>query len=553
MKNTLRMILVLVLAAQASLAQLSSEAWREDLQVLAETLREKHRNPFHHVARQDFDNAVATLERRLPELEEHEIIAEFARLVALLRDGHTRLSLPLNLDHLGFNPAHSTDLPPHEDIGSFHVLPVRLYLYEDGLFVRQTAVEHRDLLGARVLEIGRMPAAEAMEMVRPLLAVENEAGFQIVAPTRLVIPEILVATGITEPAASTRFVVQRTDGETIEVELRPLAPDAEPQWTHVREIHGARTPLWQRDTDAYYWFEAVPETSIVYVQLNRIDNDPEESLTGFVRRLFDFVEGSDTERLVLDLRHNSGGIGQFIRPLVLALIRWDKATEPGHLFVVTGRKTFSAAIHLVTTLEQYTHVTFVGESIGGRPNHYGDPKKTQLPRSGLTLRTSTIYWRDWTEAEGRESAFLELPAPLSSRDDALGRDPAMEAILSLRQPEELTEHLTALDARAGIDSAAILFYRLSTDPGIQVRGLEEAMNTFGTRLLGHRRHREAQYIFGINADVHPRSAAAHGGLGEALFALGSMDEARTALEKALELDPGNGQVRKALEKLKEGR
>ena len=98
--------------ARGRSAGLSAEQWREDLSFLAERIRERHRDPFHEVEPEVFERTVAELHEAIPTLAEHRIIAGLARIVALVGDRHTRLTLPVNHDHLGFYEGHSIDPPP---------------------------------------------------------------------------------------------------------------------------------------------------------------------------------------------------------------------------------------------------------------------------------------------------------------------------------------------------------------------------------------------------------------------------------------------------------
>ncbi|MEM7354369.1 MAG: hypothetical protein AAF657_26420, partial [Acidobacteriota bacterium] len=468
--------------------------WREDLRVLSDAIREKHRDPFHQVTRQQFDAAVAQLDRRIPKLEPYAVIAELARLVALLQDGHTRLTLPVSRHQLGLYQGHSNDPPANDDFEHFHVLPLRLYLYDDGLFVRQATAEHRSLAGAKVVQIGTKTAAEALAAIRPFIPIENESSFRLVAPTRLAIPEMLAAAGIVTEIDPVRFVFETAQGRRTEHALAALPRDGEPEWVHARDLTGAPAPLWAQNNDAWYWFEHLPAADAVYVQLNRIGSHADESLSEFVERLVALIEAQSIDRVILDLRHNSGGNGYLNRTLVLALIRWQKAIEPGHLYVITGRKTFSAAIQLCTALEQYTQVTFVGEEIGGKTSHYGDSRKTILPHSGLTLRTSTVYWRDWSVDENRGSIVLDLPAPLTSGDDSGGHDPALAAALGHELPRDRLKQLVAVDQQSGFDSATVALYRQMTDIAAGGRHAAEGVKGFASHLAKTGRLQEARFL-----------------------------------------------------------
>ena len=68
----------------------------------------------------------------------------------------------------------------------------------------------------------------------------------------------------------------------------------------------------------------------------------------------------DWTRFVLDLRRNGGGNGVYNRAIVRALLR-SRFDAPEQLFVITGRRTFSAAQMLPTELETRSNPIIVGE------------------------------------------------------------------------------------------------------------------------------------------------------------------------------------------------
>lgn len=70
-----------------------TEAWREDLHFLAGEMVKVHPGPFHAVGREQFNAAVAELNRRIPLLTRDDIIVGMARLVALIHEGHTQMGL----------------------------------------------------------------------------------------------------------------------------------------------------------------------------------------------------------------------------------------------------------------------------------------------------------------------------------------------------------------------------------------------------------------------------------------------------------------------------
>ena len=93
---------------------------------------------------------------------------------------------------------------------------------------------------------------------------------------------------------------------------------------------------------------------------------------------------------MIDLRQSPGGdyfegLNHFIKPIAA-----DQAlNRKGHLFVLIGPLTFSAAMANAAQFRSLTHATLVGEMIGVKPNEYSEPRNMTLPNSKLTVRYST--------------------------------------------------------------------------------------------------------------------------------------------------------------------
>src|SRR2546430_12521 len=89
-------------------------------------------------------------------------------------------------------------------------------------------------------------------------------------------------------------------------------------------------------------------------------------------RLFALADSVSPARLVLDIRENTGGNGGLNRYPVQQLLRRPTLDRPDRLFVIIGRRTFSAGQQFTNLLEAWTQATFVGEPSGQRPSQYGD-------------------------------------------------------------------------------------------------------------------------------------------------------------------------------------
>ena len=524
----------------------SVRQWREDLAYLARELPRRHKNLFHTMRREQFDSALAVLDRKLPTLARHQIIVELARIVALVGDGHTNVS------------------PTRDPKIGFHTYPVKLYFFKDGLFVRSTSRDQADLVGAKVLRIGRLSTAQAYEAVRALIGRDNEMNARFFAPFLLVMPEILHAIGAIDDPENAPLLLDQDGTRTVAV-LRPSglagmmpsdtdvswAPEA--GWVDMRGVDGARTPLWLKgDPRDHLRFEYLPESRTAYVQFNKVGDEPDETIAAFARRLRAFVDSGTVNRVVLDLRLNRGGDGTLNQPLLLSLIRSPKLEGPGRLFVLIGRSTFSAAQFLVHDLEELTDAVFVGEPTAGKPNSYGDSRKITLPNSGITVRASIFYWQRTHPLDTRQWKGPDIAAELSSRDYRANLDPAMREVLAYKVEPSLAERMR--DAFAAGDSAGALKLHLEykADPRHAYADTELELNALGYELLRQGRHGQAVVVMQLNAADHPGSSNAVDSLGEAYLEAGRREEAIQSYERAVALDPTNEHAAQALEKLRGG-
>jgi C-terminal processing protease CtpA/Prc len=170
--------------------------------------------------------------------------------------------------------------------------------------------------------------------------------------------------------------------------------------------------------------ELLPESKTLYVQLNQINED----LQKFAEAMRQKIEAKGVDRLILDLRLNRGGHGDFNVYMVRAIIQSQRIDQKGRFYCVIGRATFSAAQSLANQLERYTNVTFVGEPSGSKGNAFGDSRKIILPNSGITVRASIFYWQEWFPLDKREATEPKISAPLTFEDYRRNVDPALRAI-----------------------------------------------------------------------------------------------------------------------------
>lgn len=402
---------------------LTRDAWRQDIAALADLIRSGHPNPFAHVSRETFDAEVDALRADLPSLTDAQIETRMVRLVALLQDGHSAL--------FPFQPATG-----------FHMLPLQLYLFSDGWYVTAARPTYQRLVGRRVVRIASIGVDEVYRRLRPLIGGDNEATVEDRIPLYALCPEVLEAAGIAPGTQEVVMTLRDSSGGETETAIAPVgairyfywyfAPLA--IWKH--QPDQSSLPLYRQRTWDNYWMRYLDAQRTLYVAFNQVRDKSDEPFDAFGARVLGFISTHAVDRLVIDLRNNSGGDNTIPRQFVRDLAR-QPINQPGRLYTIIGRHTFSAAVNFTSDMENRTHTVFVGEATGAGPNHYGDPRLHVLPRSQQFVFISTRYHQWGAAGDTRRAHEPQLRVALSHADYVAGHDPALEAILGQPLPQPI--------------------------------------------------------------------------------------------------------------------
>jgi len=398
------------------------EGWRYDLRLLAREVKRRGYAPFHKVSEADFDAAVEELYDSIPRLSDVQISIGMMKLMAMVGDGHTML--------YGF----------YERPELLQNVPVDFYWFEEGLFIVAADVRYQDLLGARVLRFGDHSVEEVLQALDPLISRDNDMATKVMGPMRMRNLPLLHGLGLLPDPEKVSLSVADRAGKvrTVTLPAEPGIPSRRlwegipDDWRILHRTLPEPLPLYLRNIYAPYWFEYLSESRTVYFQFNRVKNDPKEPLADFSSRLFKFIDEHDVDRLVIDLRWNNGGDTTLEPPLIHGLIRSAKINRPGKLFVIIGRRTFSAAQNGATLIEHNTDAVFVGEPTGSSPNFIGEEASFELPYSKLAANVSDLYHQSAWPFDHRTWIAPLIYVPPTFAAYRANRDPALEAVMAYR-------------------------------------------------------------------------------------------------------------------------
>jgi hypothetical protein len=398
------------------------EGWRRDLGILGREIKRRAYGPFRFISERDFDARLDGLAGRVGELSDAQVATGILALLSMLRDGHAGIVGPDD------SPARRLSLP------------LEFWLFPDGPLVTAAAPEQERLLGARLLAVDGRAVGEVLAGLEPVTCRDNDYQLQFGLARWLRCPPVLHALGLADAPDAVTLEFRDRAGATSQVTLGAVpgltAADVRgwpPGWIRLAEALPTAPPACERNRDVSYWFEYQRADGLVYAQVNAVMDHPAETLPEFAGRLFAFIDGHAVDTLVLDFRWNGGGNTFLTQPLLHRLIGCRAVNRPGGLFVIIGRRTFSAAQNTVTAIERHTDAIFVGEPTGSSPNFTGESVPFELPWSKLQVNVSDLYWQTSWPMDRRPFIPPELYAPPTAPAWLAGRDPALEAIAAYRE------------------------------------------------------------------------------------------------------------------------
>lgn len=387
----------------AVVLKLSKEKWREDLRFLAGELPKRHKNAFHRISREQFEKMIADLDARIPNLSDEEIAVEMSRIVSRVGDGHTGLGVSW----------------------LFPRVPMNLFWFGRELRVTRAAKQFPRVNGARLVKIGGVPVEKVYEQAREYIPQGETEQYTLNASTGIFThPIFLRHLGLAKTAESAVYEFVDLQGKRFSLDMKGEARGSENDWI---VPYKTAAQLALAKPQAPFYFEYLKDAKTVYVNFRWYPRRPE--FAKFTKELFDFIEKTEVEKIVFDMRQNGGGDytrGRdfFIKPLK----ERKKFHERGRLFVLAGRDTYSAGMVNTADFRKEFGAIIVGEPTGARPVGYMEGRNFMLPNSHLQVGFS-IELAKFAESDTPGILPDKLIEP-DWKSFLAGRDAALEWVLA---------------------------------------------------------------------------------------------------------------------------
>lgn len=543
---------LLLLSAPARSATVAD--WNHDLDLLVRDVATVDPGAFVKTPQRVFLASVAKLKADLPRLTEEQRMVRAMQIVGAIGDSHTQLDPD--------NPAFA------------YWYPFRLYQFTDGYYITAAFKTDADLAGAQVLEIAHKPIDAVIDATRALRGKDTQ--FAAMEETFVVSsPPLMNGLGFAEPDGSLWIKAKLRNGEIVERRLQPRKAD-DPKYTddaatfdwHFRaemggppigteadwiSVYNGKTYADFRTTDFSRPLrlmnrrlpvaKALADKSAYYIQLSFIgDVQNGDTMDQFFRKALAEVDQMRPKSLIIDVRYNFGGDGSRNIPMIHEFIKREDNPPWKNLYIITGRRTLSAAVMFIAHFQAHVPCSFIGEPAEAPLNHYGDATDVRFIRIGARLSLSTLYHKLDDTADASPFFPLAVPAPMSLADYASGRDPAVDPILA---GEEMRSIPLIAMQDGGAAARAAWQARKAKFPAYvswMIPREVDMIHAFNV-LDDAKKPQDALAVAKLDVEMHPQSAAAWGKLGDAQIETGNkndgLNDGLRSYQRALHLDPNN--------------
>jgi hypothetical protein len=409
-----------------------------------------HLNPYAFFPKEEFYKLKDSLYNEIPNLSDPDIVISISELLASLQDGHTRWAFEYS--------------DPQWLVQTFHFLPIIQYPFEDGIYVLAALPQYKDLVGTKITKMGNMPIANVTSKLGKIWSHDNQYGVRKFLYYTLSLAEMLKKVGSIDDVNKIDIVFENSRGEEVKTQLTTVSfmsmagffasswyPQASEGLVTINENANNPLPLWLKHTEKEFWFEYIPEEKTMFLQINSLNfphgnANEEDAFSQLCEEFFKAFDQNAAEKLVIDIRMNTGG-NHVELPLLKGIIARPHIDKPDKLFLITGRVTFSAAVHLTTILKRYTNITIIGEPASGRPNHYGAKRGFRLPNHPqIEIHCSIDYYQDSDPFDFNNIIAPDIWTKMSAADYMNNIDPAMGLVKDYDQiAEQLKTSLLELE------------------------------------------------------------------------------------------------------------
>lgn len=420
--------------------------WLKDLEYLKTELPLLHSNLFFDVSQDEYNASIENLKKQAGIISDDAMYIKIQQLIVRMGDSHTST---------GF----ISKLPQQ-------YLPIVLYAFSEGIFIVGVMDIDESIMGNKLISINGHPLNTVMDSLKTLYVAENESWHKRKITSIMANYSVLKYFGFVNKE-KVKLQLENYYGISEEVVVKPVEID-EIKAEDLEFIKFSGRKNKRPKTTEIFGHKYMPKDSMYFViynrctgreneQMNAIRDSMEMDMNDYCTRasmknektkvkkdvkplpyfrlfrdsIFQTVQSQPIKKLVFDLSQNSGGITSQGSLMIAKLAQMVDTTKT-KVYVIVGRKTFSAGLIHAMELKRLLNATIVGEPTGGKPSFFGGSDSRYLPSSCLRVSFAQSQ-RKTTLDQAFSSANTLTPDvifPVTFESTTSGIDPIFTWILN---------------------------------------------------------------------------------------------------------------------------
>lgn len=378
----------------------------EDITYFKQELPKRHKNLFSIITKEEFNDLTDQLIDKIDRLSNKQVFVELNKIAASVGDAHTTINI-----WDGYN------------------YPLQFWIFDGNVYVVNADTSLEKMMFSQILKIDGVDIDIVIEQLKTLISHENESWVLSMLPGYLQSPVYMYGLGIVQNENEAVFTVQK-DGEVEDFTVSTLE-------------YGISANFVNKNTednligiyDKYYDYEYLPDYKALCFEYNVCADMDSQRFADFNKEMFDTIEKNDVEKIIIDLRNNSGGNSEILNPFTKRLKSYIAGNANVKVYILVGRNTFSSGMFAIYRVkESAPKAISVGESTGGALDCYGEVKTINLPNSQIPISYSTKYFefsKNFSYKNDGVGTFLpDISVQPTIEDYKSGTDVVLEYVLA---------------------------------------------------------------------------------------------------------------------------
>jgi hypothetical protein len=370
--------------------------WQQDVAYLARNLPIVHVMGLTGTTRSAWDAAATRLESQVPRLSDGQVIVGMARMVAMLHDDETQLTMPQS-----------------------PIYPFAAQWIGAAVYLVAVPAADRELLGAQLVAVDGHPVTAVLTQLGREIDYQDAGLARDLQIGYLNDADLLNWLGVTRSPVKAAVTLRPADGHE-----RTLWLTAVGTARKLPPIAQVPRPLFLQHENLPYWLQTLPSQRVVYLKYNQcLDNDGFQRLAA---RAFRVLRQHPGYRLIVDLRDNGGGDSTPFQALINDIQADPAINQRGRVFGLINGFTDSSASVDAYNLSQQTNALLVGQQVADPIDEYGDDGNLlRLPHYGIEASYTTAVVNPSRTLYG----IPDIVVAPTLHDVLTGYDPVLAAAL----------------------------------------------------------------------------------------------------------------------------